>query len=122
MDLKKINFQRIKKERVENAHLRKNVVVSFIIIFGLTASLLYLVLNVNPDKFWAKPIFFLLFFANWFYIFSVLFSKKRRGVIAAGVITLCLFMRYLDVDNIYYFLAVVAAGGIFELVFYLKNR
>lgn len=122
MELKKINFQKVKRNRLENVHLHKNIFVSFSIIVLLICAIIYLIINVNPEKFWAVPLFLILSFTAFFYTFSVLFAKKRRGLIAASALTTTLLIRIVGVNNVYFYLAVIIVAMIVEVFLTLKNR
>ncbi|KKQ44324.1 MAG: hypothetical protein US62_C0028G0011 [Candidatus Woesebacteria bacterium GW2011_GWA1_37_8] len=122
MRLKKINFEHLKKARIENAKLRKNIVPAIVLVLLSTLSLVYLIFNVDPDKFWSKPLFFLLVFLDSFFIFTIIFAKKRRGLISAIIICATLLLRLLGQTSFYFPLVLIGVGFVFEVIFTLKNR
>ena len=122
MRLKKINFEHLKKARIENAKLRKNIVPAIVLVLLSTLSLVYLIFNVDPDKFWSKPLFFLLVFLDSFFIFTIIFAKKRRGLISAIIICATLLLRLLGQPSFYFPLVLIGVGFVFEVIFTLKNR
>ena len=122
MKLKKINFKSIKNERQESSKLRKNINTAVITIIFLLFALLYLIINIDPKIFWAKPLFFLILFLILFLFFTILFAKKRRGLISALVVCIFLLLRLLGQTSYYYLGGLIFIGLVIELLYIIKNR
>lgn len=86
-----------RKREIKN---RKNFLPTLgitLLLWLLLASLIYF---INPDTFGVIFVFFLLFFLAVLFTFSLIFANTRRGLIAAGGITLFLILRYFGIGNL----------------------
>lgn len=122
MKLTQINLENVRKGRLESQSIRRKIFPSLIVIVCTSLLLVYLILTVNPDYFWARVAFFLLVFIDVYYIFSVLFIKRGRGLISALVITLALIFKYYGITNVYYYFGLVGAGIVVELIFKFRRH
>lgn len=122
MKLTKINLEATRKRRLEGHIIRKGVLVSVSVIILVTSVLLYIVFFVSPDIFWAIPTFFILMFVDFFYIFSILFVKRGRGLIAATTLTFVIILKYIDVTTYLFYLVPLSLGIAVELFLNFKRR
>lgn len=122
MELKKIHLQEIKKNRLEGVHLRRNIFYSLTFVALSTALIIFIITTVDPTIWWAKPTFLFLIFIDCFYLFSVIFAKRRRGLVSALFIISSLILLMFGVKNTLLILALFATGLTTELVLTLKKR
>jgi len=121
MKLAKIELESLRKNRIEGHGIRKKIAVSLSAIVFLTLLLVYIIIFVDPEKSWAKPVFFVFVFADFYYIFSVLLIKKRRGFLVASFLTAALIFRYAGA-NIFYYAGALIACILTELFFIIRKR
>lgn len=122
MKLTKIELETTRKHRLESHKIRKSILLSVSIIILTTSALIYLIIFVSPEKYWAIPTFFVLFLIEFFYVFSILFVKRRRGLLAALILSSLLILKYFGVTKYLFYLIPVFLGIVIELFLSFKRR
>ena len=102
----------IRKEQVLK---RKNFLPTLLITIILWLLLGGLVYFVDPNSFGALPAFFVLFFASFLFMFSLLFASTRRGLITSISLTLFSMLLYLGVGNVLNLFLIIAIAICVEL-------
>ncbi len=101
--------------RKEQQLKRKNFLPTLIISMVLWALLGGIVYFVDPDTFGALPIFFVLLFLSFLFMFSLLFASTRRGLITSISLSLFSILLYLGVGNILNLVLILAIAICVEL-------
>lgn len=103
--------------RKEQLLKRKNFLPTLLITIFLWSLLAGLIYFVDPDTFGALPLFFILLFASFLFIFSLLFASTRRGLITSISLSLFSVLLYLGVGNILNLILILAIAVCIELYF-----
>jgi len=103
--------------RKKEVRLRRNffpTLMLILILWSLTAGLVYF---VEPDGFFAIPVFFILVFLALVFTLSTIFANSRQGFIAAFGLISFLALCYLGVGNFLNFLLVLGLATVAEIYF-----
>ena len=104
----------IRKEQVLK---RKNFLPTLLVTIILWLLLGGLVYFVDPNTFGALPAFFILLFASFLFMFSLLFASTRRGLITSLSLSLFSILLYLGVGNVLNLFLILAIAICIELYF-----
>ena len=96
---------------------RKNFFPTLLFTILLCFLLVGLIYFVAPEDFFAVPTFFFVSFLALLFSFSIIFSNRRRGFIAALGLILFLILRYFGVGNVLNLVLIIAILICFELYF-----
>lgn len=103
--------------RKEQQLKRKNFLPTLLITIFLWSLLGLLIYFVDPSTFGALPLFFVLLFASFLFMFSLLFASTRRGLITSLSLTLFSVLLYLGVGNILNIFLILAIAICVEVYF-----
>ncbi len=107
----------MKEQRRAQILRRKNFLPTLVLTLLLWIATGFLIYAVDPFSFGAVPAFFCLVFLSLLFTFALLFSNSRRGFVAAGALSIFLFLRYLGIGNILNFLLLAGIAVAIELYF-----
>lgn len=94
---------------------RKNFLPTLIITIIIWIVLGGVIYFIDPNTFFAVPLFFILLFITLLFTFSLLFASSRRGLISSLSLLLFLLLSYLGVGNVLNLVLIVAIAVCVEL-------
>lgn len=104
-------MKKFKQERAK----RRNFFPTLIFAILLWVVLGGIVYFISPYSFFAIPGFFIILFLALLFLFSIIFSSRREGLVVSISLTIFLLLRYFGVGHILNFLLIAGIAVAFEI-------